>query len=73
MFHNGRERPDARHGHLGSAVVAASFVACSRLAPMLPACSGTRSNVIPERASASVDVRVPRTRDGEWSNETSMR
>ena len=27
---------------------------------------GSRSNVIPERASASVDVRVPRTRDGEW-------
>jgi len=27
---------------------------------------GARSNVIPERASASVDVRVPRTRDGEW-------
>jgi glutamate carboxypeptidase len=27
---------------------------------------GTRPNVIPECASASVDVRVPRIRDGEW-------
>jgi len=26
---------------------------------------GTRSNVIPERASASIDVRIPRLRDGE--------
>jgi glutamate carboxypeptidase len=27
---------------------------------------GTRSNVVPDRAWAAVDVRVPRLRDGEW-------
>lgn len=27
---------------------------------------GTRSNVVPERASASIDVRIPRPRDGNY-------